>query len=257
MIFAETRYENHNGELLAIVEAFKTWRHYLEGCKHKVLVLTNHNNLRQFMDTKSLSSRQVRWAQELSRYHFRIDYRQGKANGAVDALSRFLQRSQDEEEKLRAENTQILYRLQTSLTNASLSGLSLNSATDLSPLHRVLICGTHVLPQLRQFWDTFRTELADENPYKASIGGMRLRLSELQESDPEAQELKSKEQLPDGGEDINGVLHHQKLAFVPEVIYTELISQYYDDPLSGHFGIDKTKDLIGRKYYWPSLQKDI
>ena len=31
MIPAETRYETHDGELLAIVEAFKTWRHYLEG----------------------------------------------------------------------------------------------------------------------------------------------------------------------------------------------------------------------------------
>ena len=100
MIPAEMRYETHDGELLAIVEAFKTWRHYLKGCKHKVLVLTDHNNLRRFMDTKSLSSRQVRWAQELSRYHFWIDYRQGKANGAADALSRFPQRSQDEEEKL-------------------------------------------------------------------------------------------------------------------------------------------------------------
>ena len=53
MIPAETRYETHDGELLAIVEAFKTWRHYLEGCKHKVLVFTDHNNLRRFMDTKS------------------------------------------------------------------------------------------------------------------------------------------------------------------------------------------------------------
>ena len=152
MIPAETRYETHNGELLAIVEAFKTWRHYLEGCKHKVLVLTDHNNLRQFMDTKSLSSRQVRWAQELSRYHFRIDYRQGKANEAADALSCFPQRSLDEEEKLRAENTQILHRLQTSLTNASLAGLSISGLSASSkplPLHQVLICGTNGIPQLR------------------------------------------------------------------------------------------------------------
>ena len=27
---AEIKYETYNGELLAIVEAFKTWRHYLE-----------------------------------------------------------------------------------------------------------------------------------------------------------------------------------------------------------------------------------
>ena len=99
MIPAETRYEIHNRELLAIVKVFKTWHHYLEGCKFEVFVLTDHNNLRRFMDTKSLSSRQVRWAQELSRYHFRIDYRQGKANATADALSRFPQRSQSEEEK--------------------------------------------------------------------------------------------------------------------------------------------------------------
>ena len=75
--------------LLAIVKAFKTWRYYLEGRKHKVFVLTNHNNLRWFIDTKSLSSHQVRWTQELSRYHFQIDYCQDKANRAVNALFRF------------------------------------------------------------------------------------------------------------------------------------------------------------------------
>ena len=80
MILAKTRYKTHKGELLTIVEAFKIWRHYLEGYKHKVLVLTNHNNLCRFMNTKNLSSRQVHWAQELSRYHFQIDYCQGKAN---------------------------------------------------------------------------------------------------------------------------------------------------------------------------------
>ena len=87
MIPAETRYVTHNVELLAIVEAFKTWRHYLKSYKHEVLVLTDHNNLRWFMDTKSLSFRQVRWAQELSRYHFQIDYCQSKVNKAADALS--------------------------------------------------------------------------------------------------------------------------------------------------------------------------
>ena len=212
MIPAKTQYKTHDGELLAIVKAFKTWRHYLKGCKHKVLMLTNHNNLRRFMDTKSLSSRQVRWAQELSRYHFRIDYRQGKANGAADALSRFPQRNEDEEEKLRTENTRILHRLQSSLTNATLSGLS--TSASLSPLHQVLICGTHALPQLRQFWSTFRLELANEGPYQASIGSMRLRLQELQETDSKAQELRSKE----GYKEVERVLYHQSLLFVPKAI---------------------------------------
>ena len=62
IIPAKTRYETHDGELLAIVEVFKIWQHYLKGCKHEVFVFTDHNNLCPFMDTKSLSSRQVRWA---------------------------------------------------------------------------------------------------------------------------------------------------------------------------------------------------
>ncbi len=74
IIPAKTRYETHDSELLAIIKVFKTKKHLFEGCKHEVLVLTNHNNLQRFMDMKSLSSRQVRWAQELSRYYFWIDY---------------------------------------------------------------------------------------------------------------------------------------------------------------------------------------
>ena len=84
---------------------------------------------------------------------------------------------------------------------------------------------------------------------------MRLRLAELQESDKEAQKIRV-EGL-DGYEDVDGVLHHQELPFVPKIIRTELISRYYDDLLAGHFGIDKTKELISRKYYWPSLKKDV
>ena len=74
MISAKTRYKTHNDEFLAIVGVFKTWRHYLERSQYEMLVFTNYNNLRQFINTKSLSSKQVRWAQELFYYHFQIDY---------------------------------------------------------------------------------------------------------------------------------------------------------------------------------------
>ena len=173
------------------------------------------------MDTKSLSSKQVRWAQEFSRYYFQIDYRQGKANGAADALSRFPQRNQAKEDKLQTENTWIIHKQQSSLTHASLSGLS--TSAEISPLHRVLICGTHVLPQLCQFWDTFQAELGAESPYQVSIGAMRLRLSELQESDDEAWKIRA-EGLKDDYEEVDEVLHHQGLPFVPEAIQTKLIS---------------------------------
>ena len=105
MILAKTRYKTHNAELLAIIEAFKTWRHYLKGCKHKVLVLTNHKNLRWFINTKRPSFRQVWWAQKLSKYHFKIDHCQGKANEAADTLFCFVQRIKTVKNKLKLKNT--------------------------------------------------------------------------------------------------------------------------------------------------------
>ena len=50
-------YETYDAELLAIIKALKNWYYYLEDCQYKVLILTNHNNLRLFMDIKILSSR--------------------------------------------------------------------------------------------------------------------------------------------------------------------------------------------------------
>ncbi len=79
-----------------------------------------------------------------------------------------------------------------------MSGLNVGQKQHvLSPLHQVLICGTVVLPQLCQFWDTIRSKLADEGPYTASIGGMKMRFPELQDDNKEAMKLRS-EGLPEG-----------------------------------------------------------
>jgi len=83
----ERRYETYDQELLAIVECFKQWRHYLEGSRYPIVVLTDHNNLRYFMTTKQLNGRQIRWAMNLSTFDFEITYRPGATNPA-DAPSR-------------------------------------------------------------------------------------------------------------------------------------------------------------------------
>ena len=123
------------------------------------------------MDTKSLNFRQVCCAQEHSHYYFQIDYCQGKVNTAENALLRFFQRSQDEGDEFSAENSQIFYCLQISLTNASLANFSLFVS---SYLHQVFICKTYILPQLQQFWKSLQEELAQKRPY--IIGNMSLKL---------------------------------------------------------------------------------
>ncbi len=179
MIPTETWYKTHNQKLLTIVEAFKTQCHYLESYKYMVLILTDHSNLYQFINIKSFSSCQICWAQKLSWYHFQIDYHQRNTNTGTNALSYFPQRSQAKKETFRDENSQILHHLQSSLTRANIASLTLlglASAADLFPLHQVFICGTHVLPQLCQFWTQLWGKLvAHEGPYKpANVRGLRL-----------------------------------------------------------------------------------
>ena len=41
----EINYEIHDKELLAITAAFKEWRRYLEGARHKISVYTDHRGL--------------------------------------------------------------------------------------------------------------------------------------------------------------------------------------------------------------------
>ena len=100
MILAETWYETYDKELLAIIKTFKTWRHYLKSYKHEILVFIDHNNFQRFIDMKNLSSRQVWLTQKLLRYYFQIDYQQGKANKAADALFRYPQWSAEKKKTL-------------------------------------------------------------------------------------------------------------------------------------------------------------
>lgn len=44
-ILSETWYETYDGELLAIIEIFKTYCHYIADYMYKVFVFTNYNNL--------------------------------------------------------------------------------------------------------------------------------------------------------------------------------------------------------------------
>ena len=113
----------------------------------------------------------------------------------------------------------------------------------------------YVLTQLKEFRNLFKSKLSSEGLYTVSIGGMRLRLQELQAEDEQAR--KTKAEHSEGWDNINGVLHHQGLPYIPEIIRTELISRHHDDPLAGHFGIEKTRELIARKYYWPTLRRDV
>ena len=83
-----------------------------------------------------------------------------------------------------------------------------------------------------------------------------MRLQELQDGDKHARKLRAG-QLTKDWQDLDGVLYHQGLPYVPKIIQAELISRHHDYPLAGHFGIEKTRELVARKYYWPTLRHNV
>ena len=85
---------------------------------------------------------------------------------------------------------------------------------------------------------------------------MRLRLSDLQSNNNQVRKLWAAD-LPEEWKDIERVLQYGGLPYIPEIIWLKLISWHHNDPLAGYFGIDKTRELIAKKYYWPMLRQDI
>ena len=56
----ELNYDIHDKELLAVVEALREWRVYLEGTKYPVQIYIDYKNLLYWISTKQLNRRQIR-----------------------------------------------------------------------------------------------------------------------------------------------------------------------------------------------------
>ena len=87
MVPAERNYRTKDQEILAIVMSLRHWCHYTKGVTHPVKVLTDHNNLTNFLTKKTLSGCDPHWWETLSAYHLKILHRPGRLNPA-DVLLR-------------------------------------------------------------------------------------------------------------------------------------------------------------------------
>ena len=70
----ELNYDVHDKELLAVFEAFKAWRHYLEGSRTPIDIVTDHKNLEYFSMIKILSHQQAHWSKYLSQFNMVVRF---------------------------------------------------------------------------------------------------------------------------------------------------------------------------------------
>jgi hypothetical protein len=109
MIFAEMNYETHDQELLIIVKCFKHWRYYLKKSYHAMKILIDHNNLKEFINMKTLNERQIKWAMRLINFDFIIKHRLEKINFVNDSSRCF------DYHDVNTKITRLLFILQTKL----------------------------------------------------------------------------------------------------------------------------------------------
>ena len=86
----ECNYDVHDKEPLAIYEAFKQWRHYLEDSGNPVDVHCGHQSLESpiLLHNQILTRRQARWSEYLSAFNLVIRFCPGKLGTKPDALTR-------------------------------------------------------------------------------------------------------------------------------------------------------------------------
>jgi transposase InsO family protein len=83
---AQVAYRTYEQETLAILEGLLRWEDKLLG--RKMVIITDHKTLEFFNTQRTMSLRQIRWYEYLSRFDYSIQYVEGLKNVVADALSR-------------------------------------------------------------------------------------------------------------------------------------------------------------------------
>ena len=88
MILAKLNYNIYNKELLKIVTAFKKWKVFLYNTTELFKVIKIYKNLIGFLTTKKLNKRQVKQAEKLTEYYFKIKYTKRTKNIKANILNK-------------------------------------------------------------------------------------------------------------------------------------------------------------------------
>ncbi len=280
---AEVRWDMHDKELYAIVLDFKNWRHYLQSSKRFICVITNHNNLCYFMMMKKLNARQMRWAEKLTAFDFRIEYRRDKLNFA-NASSRRLDIMKSNDSK--KNNDYFLSTLRNKLRNQKcqselLENEEVSTAIKLAALtmqlNDIVIANTwvmclneKVLARSCRILDTASFRLLIHQIMK--LKKFYLKMSEsmiawllkLQQRDVFVTNEKwrqwfasRKNELSKWSMRNNELLRRDLAVYVlnDSATRNEILHMNHDDFKADHFAYAHIKTVIRRKYYWSKMLK--
>jgi mRNA-degrading endonuclease YafQ of YafQ-DinJ toxin-antitoxin module len=269
--------------MLAIVKACRHWCHFLEGSKYLVRVLINHHNLQGFIKNKSLRGRLGHWWESLSGYDLEIVYRTGKTNLA-DGLSRRPDYKATAEAEDREKQAQETCAGESEKVRAGKSDeireevVRIDAAQLLGPWGQqlaVTVC--HRLPMaaqgfLRNAYRLLATLVRQEEAEgeRELSPSMQDLIKGLLGHDKTARCFRAVYNLPKGerkelakqqcrgayyardwAQDGEGIVTFRGFTDVPNIggLRTEVIKTNHDLPWAGPYGVQRTLNLIAKKYF--------
>jgi len=225
----ELNYDIHDKELLAIFEAFKTWRHYLEGSPDPIDVVTDHKNLEYFSTTKLLTRRQVRWSEYLSQFNLIIRFHPGHLGAKPDTLTRrwdvYPKEGGSDYATINPHNLRPVFTTEQLIT-------SLRATSLYAPVVRATM-----IMDVDQLYSDIRSSLRDDPTASARL-----------DNPTDCWTVTT-----------DGLLLLDKRIYVPDAndLRLRVLQDKHDHPISGHFGQNRTLELICREYVWPELRDAI
>ena len=256
---AEVNYTTEERELLAVIQALKLFRCYLEGTKFTVC--TDHNPLKYFDTKQDLSPRQARWAHYLTRFDYTWQWIKGISNPA-DFLSRHpafaaITRSQ----------AKAMAKASTSPSNDSAVQHFIDSLQEPKPKKKVRKGSQRKSrrkqkysqgfepPPLPQGWmpppDLSKSEMRELLEHQIDLDLVRLGYTK----DP----WFSKPERTKNLRLSNGLYFRGHAIVLPKYVdlRQRVFREFHDSKYSGHFGANKTLQSIKRMYWWPFMARHV
>ena len=221
MTLVECNYGISDKEALAVVKALQHWRHWLEGTKIPVDILTDHKNLEYFTKPHILNCRQLRWLDLLAHYNYLISYRPGDHNGTADTLSRKGELAPvDPEEE---EPTVMIPRDKFTEIACIVVGIDVDEQED------VFVAGVKIMVESDQ--------------------GIQERIKEHTLGT----------QLPESVQLVDGLPYHNGKVYIPDDagIRAQILALYHDSLMAGHLSQQGTLDLVAQLYWWLGMAEYI
>ena len=257
---AECNYEIHDKELLAIINCLKEWEPELMSTAHFVII-TDHKNLRYFMQLRRLNERQMRWSDLLSRYNFNLRYRPGKLALTPDALSR---RDQDmpinaDDERLKGRE-KCLFSPEMFKVEKSQDAVRV-STVQHAPYLKASLTTTKSAPNNRD-QETQQTMTLEDQWHEAEQQDEKIPVLKhaVREGFPRfPKELRLHISIGECELDGENKLLFRKRRWVPdnEALRTRLMQEAHDTTIAGHPGHNTLYGILARTLFWPNMSADV